>query len=302
MPARETIHIENQAMPIKHLLRVVGALLLGVLLAACELDREEVGYVPDVAESIQAQAAVNLVEAAIAAYEDDPAATLQEIETSSGPWLNGSLYVSVVDQDGFSVSHAANPSLVGQDLSPLIDSDGYELVVDGVRLASEDGSWLLYRYINPANGLPEPKRAYSRLVDGLLFTVGYYLSDDRYIKHVVNDALEVWRNDSDRLNILQSDPRFTRGESYVFVARADDLTYLTHPSEPRLRGTSAEGLTDLDGKKFAREMRERADADGEWVHYIDQNPETGAAQKRQIWAVRIDDVIIGAGTYGPSPP
>lgn len=274
--------------------------LAAFLLAACEPG----GPVPepelDSAESVQADAAVTLAEAAIAAYKADPEGMFEELSTPEGPWQIGEMYVFVIDRNSVILAHAADPGLAGLDLSETLDSDGFLFTPGLVEQATEDGGWGIYRFTNPVTGEAEPKRSYVRLLDdGLIFGVGYYLDETRYVKHIVNDALEVWETESDPIQIFQTDPRFNRGESYLFVVRARDLVSLATQAEPELIGTSLADLTDHTGKKFALEGRALADADGEWLFYGYLNPDTGAEEQKQSWLVRVDDVIIGAGFYRP---
>lgn len=269
-------------------------------LAACEPG----GPIPepelDFAEAVQAEAAVALAEAAIAAYEADPEGTFEELSRPEGPWQIGEMYVFVIDRNAVILAHAANPSLAGVDLSETVDSDGYLFTPGLVRHATEDGGWDIYRFTNPVTGAAEPKRSYVRLLDdGMIFGAGYYLDETRYVKHIVNDALAVWETESDPVQVFQTDPRFNRGESYLFAVRARDLISLATQAEPHLVGTSLADLTDHTGKKFALEGRALADADGEWLFYGYLNPDTGAEEQKQSWLVRVDEVILGAGFYRP---
>ena len=274
--------------------------LAAISLAACEPGGPAPEPELDFAESVQAEAAVSLAEAAIAAYEADPEGTFAELASPGGPWQIGEMYVFVIDRHSVIHAHAADPSLVGVDLSETVDSDGYLFTPGLVEQASEDGGWGIYRFTNPVTGEAEPKRSYVRLLDdGFILGVGYYLDETRYVKHIVNDALAVWETESDPIQVYQTDPRFNRGESYLFVVRARDLVSLATQAEPELVGTSLADLTDHTGKKFALEGRALADADGEWLFYGYLNQATGAEEQKQSWLVRVDDVIIGAGFYRP---
>ena len=276
------------------------AALAGLALGACEPGAPTPELELDPAEAVQAQAAVALAEAAIAAYEEDPDATMAEISASGGRWQIGELYVFVLDPNAVIVAHAANAELNGADFSQVTDSDGYLFTPGLVERADENGGWDVYRFTNPATGQAEPKRAYVRRIDGgLIFGVGYYLDETRFIKHIVNDAVAVWETDPDPLARLQSESRFNRGESYVFVVRARDLISLATQAEPELVGTSLADLTDYTGKKVALDARARADADGEWIYYGYLNPINGAEQDKQSWVVRSGDAIIGAGIFSP---
>ncbi len=277
-----------------------AAAVVAFSFAACEPGGPAPKPELDPAEAVWAEAVVDLTEAAIAAYEEDPEGTFEELDTPDGPWQIGELYVFVIDRHSVIHAHAADPGLVGTDLSESLDSDGYLFTPGLVGQATEDGGWDIYRFINPVTGEAEPKRSYVRaLDDGYIFGAGYYLDETRFVKHVVNDALEVWESESDPIEVFQTDPRFNRGEAYLFAVRARDLVSLATQAEPERIGTSLADLTDHTGKKFALEGRALADADGEWLYYGYLNPDTGAEEQKQSWIVRVDDVIVGSGFYRP---
>ncbi len=279
---------------------VCVAALAAMSLSACEPG----GPVPepelDAAEAVQADAALALTEAAIAAYDQDPDGTLEAISDPQGPWRIGELYIFVSDASGVIVAHAANTGLIGEDLYESVDSDGYPFLQELLQRATEDGGWDIFRFTNPVTGQSEPKRAYVRRIDdGLIFGAGYYLDEPRFVKHIVADAVSVWNLDPDPAKTIQSEARFNRGESYVFAVRARDLVSLATQAEPELVGTSLADLTDYTGAKIAQEMRSRADGDGEWIFYGYQNPHTGEIQDKQSWVVRVGEAIVGAGIFSP---
>ena len=291
IPSRATVSLRQTC------LLVLGMLLSISLLGGCGTVAAPTVAAIDPAEQVQADAVASLVESALAAWETDPEGAIAAINTPGGPWRVHELYVYVIDDDGVMVAHAANPSLVGLDFSDQVDSDGFAYVSAGLSQSFETGGWWLYRYINPATGFSEPKRSYIRQVGDLNFGVGYYLDDVRYIKHIVADAIEVWQQADDPVGSIQTEPRFNRGESYVFVLRARDLVVLAHPANPELVGSDQSDLTDRNGVKITQLLRARADADGELVEYVFTNPVTGQDEPKQTWAVRVDEVIIGAGIY-----
>lgn len=283
-------------------LRQTCLLALGLLLAigvlgGCATVEAPAAAAIDPAEQVQADAAASLVESALAAWEADPEGTIAAINAPGGPWRAGEFYVYIIDEDGVTVAHAANPSLVGLDLSDQVDSDGFAYVSAGLNQPFATGGWWLYRFANPATGSSEPKRDYIRQVGDLNFGVGYYLDDVRYLKHIVADATEVWQTEDVPADTIQTEPRFNRGESYVFVLRVRDLIVLAHPANPELVGSDQSDLTDRNGIKITQQLRALADADGELVEYVFTNPLTGQDEPKQTWAVRVDDVIIGAGIY-----
>lgn len=285
-------------------IRFAGMALLVAIAAFSVAACEPGGPIPEseleAAEAVQADAAEALAEAAIAAYHEDPERTFEELATPGGPWQIGELYVFVIDRNSVIHAHAADPALAGVDLSATVDSDGYLFTPGLVERATADGGWDVYRFTNPVTGETEPKRSYVRLLDdGFIFGAGYYLDDTRFIKHIVNEAAVYWQETSDPAAQIRSEPRFNRGESYVFAVRVRDLVSLVNPGRPDLEGTSLADLTDYTGKRIAVEARAVADADGEWIYYGYLNPATGVEEDKQSWVVKVDDVIIGAGIYSP---
>lgn len=114
------------------------------------------------------------VAAAIARYQEIGRQVFDEISKTEGDYIDGELYVFVLDADGVSLAHAANPSLVGQNLYNLQDSTGTFIVQGILEIASPEGAWGDYLFTNPLTGNEEPKRSWVVKHDGLIFGSGYY--------------------------------------------------------------------------------------------------------------------------------
>ena len=114
------------------------------------------------------------VAAAIARYQEVGRQVFDEISKTDGDYIEGELYVFVLDADGVSLAHAANPSLVGQNLYNLQDSAGTFIVQGILETASPEGAWGDYLFTNPLTGNEEPKRSWVVKHDGLIFGSGYY--------------------------------------------------------------------------------------------------------------------------------
>ena len=110
---------------------------------------------------------------AIERYREAGPAAFEEI-TSSGRYASGEIYVYVVGPDGTSLAHAANPDLVGQELSDLQDSAGLFVTRGILDAATTDGAWTIYRFTNPATGREQPKHSWVVSHNGLVFGAGYY--------------------------------------------------------------------------------------------------------------------------------
>lgn len=114
------------------------------------------------------------VAAALARYQEVGQQVFDEISKTDGDYIDGELYVFVLDAEGVSLAHAANPSLVGQNLYNLKDSTGTFIVQGILETASPEGAWGDYLFENPLTGNEEPKRSWVVKHDGLIFGSGYY--------------------------------------------------------------------------------------------------------------------------------
>ena len=114
------------------------------------------------------------VAAALARYQEVGRQVFDEISRTDGDYIDGEIYVFVLNADGVSLAHAANPSLVGQNLYNLKDSTGAFIVQGILEIASPEGSWGDYLFKNPLTGNEEPKRSWVVKRDDLIFGSGYY--------------------------------------------------------------------------------------------------------------------------------
>ena len=121
----------------------------------------------------EAELAQAMVADAIQRYREAGPAVFEEI-TAGGRYASGEIYVYVVGPDGSSLAHAANPDLVGQDLSDLQDSAGLFVTRGILDAATPDGAWTIYRFTNPATGREQPKHSWVVRHNGLVFGAGYY--------------------------------------------------------------------------------------------------------------------------------
>ncbi|WP_162300268.1 methyl-accepting chemotaxis protein [Salinivibrio sp. HTSP] len=96
-----------------------------------------------------------------------------------------------------------------------------------------------------------------------------------------------------QLNKLRYD-----GNNYFWVLKPD-LTIVNHPIKPKLNGTSADGLTDGEGKHHWREMVEVSQgAQGGVLDYTWRSPE-GEMKPKISYVKRVDgwNWIIGSGVH-----
>ncbi len=156
-------------------LRVVAVAVsaLALLASACGTgdDPVEIGQV--IAEKVIEEKVRAQVADAVERYDDIGEAAFEEF-TSSGDYIDGEVYLYVLNIEGVPQAHAANPDLVGQNLYDLQDSTGAFIVQGVLNSATPEGVWTNYRFTNPVSGEEEPKRSWAVLHDDLVFGSGYY--------------------------------------------------------------------------------------------------------------------------------
>lgn len=92
-----------------------------------------------------------------------------------------------------------------------------------------------------------------------------------------------------------NDPASVDGQWYVFVVNAEGIL-IGHPTRPDLRGTSTAARHDVFGKPYGQEVV-AATAEGRWVDYYFDHPETGRFEQKHSWVVAHDGLFIGSGWY-----
>ena len=92
-----------------------------------------------------------------------------------------------------------------------------------------------------------------------------------------------------------NDPASVDGQWYVFVVNSDGIL-IGHPTRPDLRDTSTAARLDVFGKPYGQEIV-AATADGRWVDYYFDHPDTGRPEQKHSWVVAHDGLFFGSGWY-----
>ena len=74
-----------------------------------------------------------------------------------GGFVNGPLYLFVVDYQGKTLAHGGNPKLVGMVVIDLKDADGKEFQKEMINVAKNGGGWVDYKWVNPESKKIEQK-------------------------------------------------------------------------------------------------------------------------------------------------
>ncbi len=100
---------------------------------------------------------------------------LAEISTPKGMFDQGELYVFAYNLQGVMLAHPKNPSLIGQNLIAVPDTEGKLFRKEIVEKAKSQGSgWVDYVYLNPETNKQEHKTTYFQKVDDIILCCGVY--------------------------------------------------------------------------------------------------------------------------------
>jgi cytochrome c len=100
------------------------------------------------------------------------------LNSSSGPFRKGEVYVFAMNFDGVMLAHAANRDLVGSSQAALRDGKGELIFPPMLAIAKGPGTgWTEYYWLRHGEKEPTLKRTYIKRVPGeeILLGAGYYI-------------------------------------------------------------------------------------------------------------------------------
>lgn len=106
--------------------------------------------------------------------EKGPAEAIRIVNQGAKPFLEGELYLFVIDDKGAIAAHAFDQARVGIAADELYDHEGQPYGKLMLKLANEKGVWIPYRQFNPVSKKVEPKHSFVRKADGYIFGCGVY--------------------------------------------------------------------------------------------------------------------------------
>ena len=229
--------------------------------------------------------------------------------------MDGFFYLFLMDENDTYLAHPIRHDLRGTDIKEVTgkDFDGnfYELG-KAIAMATEEGHWVEYLWLNPVNGRDEAKTTWAIRHDGLIFASGYYnpVSDDdrplwvgadprEYTLDYVNRAIQRYEEDGlDAMVAYYDSVASFEGEWYLFATDADDI-YIVHPFRPNLKGTDIKDVV-RDGFELGKELAAAGEGEGVWVEYQWPHPATLREATKVSYAVRKDGILFASGYY-PAP-
>jgi len=248
-----------------------------------------------------------------------------------GQWRHGEIYVFVMDSNGVSFFHPAQPELEGEDLSEFVDVEGVRATEELLAAAAAGGGYVEYLWPNPAvEGDEEtgsPKLGYAALLSigdlDLVLGSGIYppvtAADVRNrgtLKSFVERAASVVAENGPDLDTayaflddnFREEGEWRHGQVYVF-AQTMELVNFFHAFRPEIEGLDRTENEDVNGVKINQELRAAVLSGEGYVEYWYDNPavegdeETGSPKVAYATVLTIGStpLIFGSGIYPDQP-
>jgi cytochrome c len=222
-----------------------------------------------------------------------------------GPFVKKDLYVYVIDRQGTYVANGAAPdSLIGLKVLDSVDAAGTPLFRQMIAVTDkQDEARIRYVWLNRKSNHVEPKVAWLHRQGDYVLGVGYYApraTADDARKLLDAASAEVKKLGTAKAYASFNDPRgsFVRDDLYVFAINLGSGKFEANGMNPKLTGTDASDLHDVEGHPLVKEMLELAKSKGEGtVDYVWRNPVTNAVEKKRSFIRRENGSLIGVGFY-----
>lgn len=117
-----------------------------------------------------------LVKKGVVAYKANEDKALEAFSDPKGGYVEGELYLFVVEFSGMTVAHGGSAALIGKNLKELKDADGKLFIQAMIDVAKGKGNgWVDYKWKNPKTGEVLPKTSYvEKLGDNAFIGCGIY--------------------------------------------------------------------------------------------------------------------------------
>ena len=102
----------------------------------------------------------------------------KEFSDTKGKYVDGELYLFVLDKDGVCLAHGGNKGLIGKNHIELRDVDGVFFIKELIDIGMKKGKgWFDYKWTNPETKKVQKKTTYVAKIpgqDGLFLFCGFY--------------------------------------------------------------------------------------------------------------------------------
>lgn len=104
---------------------------------------------------------------------------IEAFNDKDGDFVEGDLYIFVVNFDGMTLAHGADHSEIGQNRMELKDAEGRYFIRKLIKQAKEGSGWVDYKWENPITKEAMPKSTYVKRIRDIdaLIGCGIYKED-----------------------------------------------------------------------------------------------------------------------------
>ena len=194
------------------------------------------------------------------------------------------------------VAHGAVPELVGLNATALAtpDRSAEQIVAD---LERDGGTWVEYRFLNPATGQEDRKITWLYLYDGYVFASGYYVDPVTAVKLLVEETIGLY--ESEGVDAFAAINAMAENDIpyYPFVLDPVAGTVVSHGAHPeRVGGQSVilSGAADSPPEEIIERLQAGA---GTWTEYVFEDPQDNVDKLKRSWLVLHDGYVFGSGYY-----
>jgi len=116
------------------------------------------------------------VQKALAFYKKaGKAIAMAEFTNPKGPFIEGDMYVFVLNLKGTMLAHGVNEKYIGQDFIDVKDSDGRSFIREIVEVGNTKGvGFVDYKWYNPVTKEDLVKHVYFEKIDDVIICSGVY--------------------------------------------------------------------------------------------------------------------------------
>ena len=258
--------------------------------------RELMAFVEDAAELVSASGP----DGACASFRED-----------RSRWRYEDDYVFILDMEGNTLCHPAQPRLEGRSIVDLRDPKGKPIVQMFLRAVEEDDEgWVHYQWPRPGESTFVWKSTYVKKATGPTgksYVVGsglYQMPMERdFVVEKVDEAVRLIEQEGTEALETLRDPAggFRFYDAYVFVFDEAGVQHV-NAAFPEHEGQNLLDLEDAEGVVIGREMLDVVRGRGAgWVDYLWPQPgDTRPSEKSSyVKGVQVGDTlyVVGAGVY-----
>ena len=108
-------------------------------------------------QSKEAKQIIALVDKAAALTESKGKSAFPEFKKKGSEWLKGETYIFIIDMNGTTLMHPANPQLETKNVLDLKDENGKAFVREFIETAKKGSGWVDYMWPKPGEKKPAKK-------------------------------------------------------------------------------------------------------------------------------------------------